>query len=130
MDDPEQNKFIDDVVAAALQIQLVDALGGARAADRFPGGVRPPGAASPTEIERAKDEAEALIRNPTVLERLCPALRSVSDDLEEIAKCVAKVMLPLSFGPQGIISLKVMVCGGMAVILVRAGVKTVCPQNG
>src|SRR5215472_13354355 len=78
IDDVEQNKFIDDVVAAALQIQLVDALGGARRAFSFPGGDRPSSAASPAEIERAKEEAEVLIRNPTVLECLCPALRSVS----------------------------------------------------
>jgi hypothetical protein len=125
----DQHRFAEEVVEAAYQIELMDALGGAREAQSFPTGRDESASLFPEEIARAKAHAEELIKQHPVLDRLCPAMKSVSGDLAEVAKTVAAAMLPLSLGPQAILPLTPLVFGALAVVVFRVGVRTVCPEG-
>src|SRR6266478_2343254 len=96
MESLDQHRFTLDVIRDANRIELIDVLGDAREAQSFGGGVAQPGDTERAEIQRAKIEAERLVRSPTILQRLCPALRSVSTDLDTVAGRVATVLLPLA----------------------------------
>lgn len=119
----EQEAFIDRVVADAEQIELADTIGSSRRAHDF-GEAN----AADAEIALARAEAERLIQEPTVLDRLCPALRSVSDDLSTIAKTVGTALLPLALTPAAIVPLSTLVMGAVAVVVARAGIAKICPR--
>jgi hypothetical protein len=129
MGNVDQRRFEQEVMEAAYRIELVDALGGARQAQSFPTGRGESTAVPSEEIERAKAHAEDLIKQPTVIERLCPALKAVSDDLGEVAKIVAAAMIPLALGPQAILPLTPLAFGALAVIVVRVGVRSLCSED-
>lgn len=129
MENVNQKRFAEEVVQAAYKIEFADALGGAREAQLFPIGRGESAAVSPEEIERAKAHAEDLIKQPTVIQRLCPALKSVSDDLGEVAKIVAATMLPLALGPQAILPITPLAFGALSVVVVRAGVRSLCSED-
>jgi hypothetical protein len=125
MTDLEQEHFTREAVKAAYRIQLFDEAGGARAALSD----TPEQVQRTEELTRAQAEAQRLIRHPSVIERLCPALKSVSGDLGKVAATTASVILPLSIGPQAIFSVTPLVVGAVAVIVVRAGVSALCPEQ-
>jgi hypothetical protein len=129
MESLDQQRFTLDVIRDANRIEFIDVLGDAREALSFGGGVAQPGDTERAELQRAKIEAESLVRSPTILQRLCPALRSVSTDLDTVAGTVASVLLPLAVGPQALVPLSSLVFGAVAVIAVRAGVRTICPEE-
>ncbi len=129
MENVDQKRFTEEVAEAAYQIELMDVLGDAREAQSFPIGHGKSTKVSSKEIELAKAHAEDLIKQPTVIERLCPALKSVSDDLGDVAKVVVPVMIPLALGPQALIPLTPLAFGALAVVIVRAGVRSLCPED-
>ncbi len=124
--DPDQ--FAQEVVQAAYRIELADALGEAREALSFPGRGRSVTVA-PEEVERAKEDAKLLIKQPGVIERLCPALQSVSDDISDIAKGVVGAMIPLAMGPQAVIPLTSVAFGALAVVIFRMGIRSLCQEK-
>jgi len=130
MENLDQQRFADEVVEVAQRIELMDALGGGRAALPFPAGRDESASLSPEAIADAKAHAEKLITQPTVIERLCPALKSVSGDLAEVAKVVTAAMLPLALGPQAMLPLTALAFGALAFVVVRAGVQFVCSEEG
>ncbi|MFI5891651.1 hypothetical protein ACIA5D_16220 [Actinoplanes sp. NPDC051513] len=121
------DQFTKDVVQSAYRIELADALGGAREAITFPGRDREV-VVTPDEVAEAKRNAEELISRPSVRDRLCPQLKAVSDDLGDVAKGVVGAMIPLAIGPQAVMPLSAVAFGALAVIVLRAGVKTLCPD--
>ncbi len=125
----EQSKFVDDVVNAAERIDLEDMLAGSMRAQDFSLDGADSAPAVDPEIQDAKRQAAQLVHNPTVRERLCPALSSVSDDVGSIAKVVGPALLPLALtGPGAIVPLSSLVFGAIAVVVARAGVAAVCPD--
>jgi len=129
MEQLDRARFQEDVAAAALQIELAHALGTGRAAVDFPIGGGNTGTVSAAEVAKATRDAEHLIKQQGVLERLCPALRTVSGDLGAVAKAITPALLPLAIGPQAILSLTPLAFGALAVVVVRAGVRALCPQG-
>jgi len=125
MTELEQEHFTREAVKAAYRIQLFEEAGGARAALSE----TPEEAQRTKELIQAQEEAEKLVRHPKVLDRLCPALKSVSGDLETVAKAAAAAVLPISIGPHAIVSVTPLVVGAIAVIAVRAGVSALCPEQ-
>jgi hypothetical protein len=125
----DEMRFQEDVVAAALRIELAEALGTGRAALDFPTGSGDTAAVSVAELAKAKRDAEVLIRQGSVLERLCPTLRTVSGDLGAVAKAITPILLPLAIGPQAVIPLTPLAFGAVAVVVVRAGVSAICPER-
>ena len=121
----DQERFIADVVESADRIQFEDMLQGGRHALNFGGAAKVDG-----ETEKARDEAAALAKNPTVLDHLCPALNSVSSDLGSVSKTVGAVLLPLALVPGAAIPLSALAFGALAVIITRAGVAGVCAGRG
>ncbi len=119
----QEQAFLDEVVAAAERIELADALGDARRAQDF-------GHAAPADpdIAEAKAAAERLRRDPGVINRICPALRSVSDDLGTIAKTLGTALLPLALTPAAVVPVSALAMGALAVIVARAGVNAICPK--
>jgi hypothetical protein len=124
-----QSEFLDEVVEAAWKIELSDALGVAKEAQSFPIGRGKHAEVPSEEIERAKAHAQDLIKQPSVIERLCPALRYASDELGEVAKIVGAAMIPLTVGPQAVLPLTPLAFGALAVVVVRAGVRSLCPPE-
>lgn len=123
MDPSQQIRFIDDVVAAAYRLQEADMLGEAFGA--LPSGAPGP---SPAEVAVARQQAEALVQHPSFREQICPALRSASDDVGEIAKLATPILLTASLGLQAPISLGVLGCAAVAFVIARAGVAAICPK--
>lgn len=123
MDERERDQFVKEAVKSAYRMELFEAVGGGRAAMSDTA----EHAQQTKELEQAKVEAEKLVRHPSVLERLCPALKSVSSDLGTVATTAASVLLPMSVGPQAVFTITPLVVGAVAVIAVRAGVSGLCP---
>ena len=128
MEQLDEIRFQEDVVAAALRIELAEELGTGRAALDFPTGSGDTAAASVAELAKAKRDAEVLIKQESVLDRLCPTLRTVSGDLGTVAKAITPILLPLAIGPQAVIPLTPLAFGALAVMVVRAGVSAICPE--
>jgi hypothetical protein len=71
-------------------------------------------------------EAADLLQRPTVRQQLCRPLRSVSEDIREVAKVVGAALLPLSLTPAAVIPVSAVLFGAVAVMIVRAGISSVC----
>ncbi len=123
MDAHQQTRFVEDVVAAAYRLQEADMLGEAFGA--LPSGAQGP---SPADVAAARQQAEALVQHPSFRDQLCPALRSASDDVGDIAKIATPILLTASLGPQAPISLGILGCAAVAYVIARAGVATICPK--
>jgi hypothetical protein len=124
MDPSQQARFTEDVVAAAYRMQEADMLG-------EPFGALPSGAPgpNPAELAAVQEQAEALVTRPSFRQQICPALRSASDDVGEIAKLATPALLTASLGPQAPVSLTVLGCAAVAFVIARAGVATICPKS-
>ena len=81
------------------------------------------------EVAKATRDAEHLIKQQGVLERLCPALRTVSGDLGAVAKAITPALLPLAIGPQAVLSITPLAFGALAVVVVRAEVRALCVRR-
>ena len=121
MQEQERSEFLNNVVAAADRIEYEDMMVSSRRAQDFGG---PPMVDDESAEARAK--AASLLREKTVLDTLCPALRSVSDDLSSIAKVVGGSMLTLALSPAAAIPVSALVFGAIAVMIARAGVSSLC----
>jgi len=130
MEAQEQSRFVDDVVNAAERIDLEDSLASSMRAQDFSFGEGNSAPAVDPEIQDAKRQAAQLVHEPTVRERLCPALSSVSDDVGSIAKVVGPALLPLALtGAGAVVPLSSLVFGAIAVVIARAGVAAICPDS-
>ena len=125
MEDVEREKFLQDVVSGAAQIDYEDMLLSSQPAQNFGG---PP--VVDDKSREARNQALLLSKNTTVLEQLCPALNSASGDLESIAKIAGTVLFPLSLTPTAPVSISALAIGALAVLVARAGVATLCPECG
>lgn len=123
MQEQDQERFISQVVADAEEIELLDTLGGSRRAHDFG-----TGATEDARIAAARQEADRLVADPGVLARLCPALRSTSEDIGSVAKTVGTALLPLALTPAAVVPLSSLVMGAVAVVVLRAGIATICPK--
>ncbi len=80
--------------------------------------------------QEARDQALLLSQDATVLQHICPALKSASGDLESIAKIVGGALFPLSLTPAAPVSMSALAIGALAVLTARAGVAALCPECG
>jgi hypothetical protein len=130
MDTFDESKFNQEVVNLALQMQLSEVLEAGKLA--IPLLVKSSDIQAPVkkeDIDLAITESNALLAQPSVRDRLCPALKSVSDDIREVAKVVSAAMLPLALIPGSVIPLSPLVFAAFAVVIVRAGIKSICPPD-
>ncbi|MGH8476050.1 MAG: hypothetical protein ACREUI_11130 [Burkholderiales bacterium] len=96
------------------------------------------------ELEQAADVLQREAFEPTVWGEklrlrealrtaLCPAIKSISGDVFEVAKVSTPILLSLSLAGTITLPVQPLVFGMMAVLIVRSGVATVCtdsPQDG
>lgn len=83
------------------------------------------------EVNDVKDlfeYSQEVVQKNEVMDKLCPALKSISDDLKEISKVVVGVLLPLSLAPNLLIPLNPIIYSGIALIVFRAGVSSICEE--
>ena len=125
MEDVQREKFLQDVVSGAAQIDYEDMLLSSRPAQNFGG---PP--VVDDKSQEARNQALLLSKDATVLQHLCPALKSASGDLESIAKAAGIVLFPLSLTPTAPVSMSALAIGALAVLVARAGVAALCPESG
>lgn len=122
-----EQQFTRDVVSLAIQMEVADALHGGRLAIPPATGSELPQPITKGDVDIAVAESQALLQQPSIKERLCPALRSVSDDIRDVAKIVSAAMLPLALVPGSVIPLSPLVFAAVALVIVRAGVNSICP---
>ena len=123
MGDLQRNKFLQDVVDGAAQIDYEDMLLSSMPAQNFGG---PP--VLDEKSREARNQALLLSKETTVLQHLCPALKSASGDLESIAKAAGTVLFPLSLSPAAPVSMSALAIGALCVLAARAGVAALCPE--
>ena len=78
-------------------------------------------------LDKAEAEARAIVeRSPEVKEQICAALRSVSDDVKDIAKLVGAAVLSLMAA--GVISVVAtpFAAAGFVIMVLRAGISAFC----
>jgi hypothetical protein len=81
------------------------------------------------EIEGAKNSATSLLQRKDVLEKICPSLLAVSEDLREVTAVIAGGLFPSMIVPGGHLLITPLIVATMAVMLMRAGVHTICAQR-
>jgi hypothetical protein len=116
-----EQSFVADVVAAAERAELDEALGGARRAQDF-GATK-----ADADLSGARAAADRLARDPGIHARICPALRSASDDLGTIAKTIGTALFPLALTPSAVVPISTLALGALAVLIARAGISAFCP---
>lgn len=123
MEDVQREKFLQEVVNAASQIDYEDMLLSSRPAQNFGG---PP--VVDDKSQEARHQALLLSKDATVLQHLCPALKSASGDLESIAKVTGTALFTMSLTPTAPVSMSALAIGALAVLVVRAGVAALCSE--
>jgi hypothetical protein len=121
MEEVQREKFLQEVMDAATQIDYEDMLLSSRPAQNFGG---PP--VVDEQSQQAREQALLIAKDTHVLQQLCPALKSASGDLESIAKVTGTVLFTLSLSPTAPISMSALAIGALAVLVVRAGVASLC----
>lgn len=124
MEDVQREKFLQEVVNAASQIDYEDMLLSSRPAQNFGG---PP--VVDDKSQEARNQALLLSKDTTVLQHLCPALKSASGDLESIAKVTGTALFTMSLTPTAPVSMSALAIGALAVLVVRAGVAALCSES-
>ena len=69
------------------------------------------------EFDDAIEKSAELVKKKSVIEKICPALKSISGDLKEVAKVVTASLLPLSMIANPIVPLSPLIYGGISVIV-------------
>jgi hypothetical protein len=80
----------------------------------------------PSAVSTAMKEAQQIVSDISLKQRICSALKSATKDLTDIAKTVAAVLLPLSLSGAVAISLSPIVYAGVALIIFTSGVAAFC----
>jgi hypothetical protein len=80
-------------------------------------------------VEKLKQDAESRIAAQGLRAILCPALKSSSHDLSEIAKTVAAALLPLSLAHVVSLPITPLVYAAIALVIFNAGVSSFCSQR-
>lgn len=89
------------------------------------------------ELERRKEEAEKLLEKPRELvnrrdirTRLCPALRSVTNDAYDIGKVVTPLLFGAILGHQIFMPLDDVLFAGISLVIARMGISSICAGYG
>jgi hypothetical protein len=78
------------------------------------------------DVNTAMERSTSLLGRADIRQRICPGLLSINDDIKEICKVVGAVLFPLSLVPASTIPLSPLVVAAIAVMVLRAGIKTIC----
>ena len=78
------------------------------------------------EVADAIDKARKLVEDVGFMRRLCPSLSVISEDAKEVTKLLLAAMLPV--GVVAPLSLTPLLVAALAVVMVRIGIKNVCPE--
>jgi hypothetical protein len=126
-DSMDLDRFSTQAAIVAERLQIEDLMSSSRAA----------AADSPSHspeqdrqyrksVDQAISQAESVVSRKDILARLCPALRSASDDIREVATVVSAALLPLALS--GVIAIPVtpLAFAAVALVIVRASVATLC----
>lgn len=81
---------------------------------------------APSLIEDVEEEAKGIIHRKSLRQYLCPALQSVSNDANEVAKVIVPVLIPLILAGTIVISLNPVLFGWLAIIIAKMGVSSFC----
>lgn len=122
MDQSDQIEFERQVLLAVDHVEAELALDDGLSALPQPGDAPE----SQSDLTRTVQTAKSLVERRDIRAKLCPSLKSLADDSREIAKLVTAAMLPLALS--GAIPLSPLIFAGIAVVIARTGIKTICPE--
>jgi hypothetical protein len=120
----EENEFIGKVEEIALILYARDVLRGGKAA--LPSNTEVIPGVKAEDVSAAMEQSRWLLAKTEIRNRICPGLLSVSDDIKEVSKVVGAAMFPLSLIPASTIPLTPLVVAAIAIVILRAGIQTVC----
>jgi hypothetical protein len=72
--------------------------------------------------------ARNLLATRAVLERICPAIRNVSDDVAAIASSIVSALVPLALEEGSEIPLNLILFAGIAVIVSKVKAERICAE--
>jgi hypothetical protein len=78
--------------------------------------------------ELARSEAENVMAHPTVKERICASLQSVSNDLDKITEKSTEVLWALALSGTIFVPQNPMLYGWVGILIYRATVKGFCTE--
>lgn len=81
------------------------------------------------ESREAVAQAEKVLAEVTIRQRLCVALASASDDVKEVAKIVCGTMVPLAIAGTLGVATTPLLLAGVTVVVLRAGIRGLCADN-
>jgi hypothetical protein len=76
--------------------------------------------------QKTEDEATKILLRKDVRKRLCPGLQSVSSDVNDIAKAITPILVPLILTGMLTIPLQPLLFAYIAVIIARMGIASIC----
>lgn len=79
-------------------------------------------------FQELRNEAEQQSQRQDIRKLICPALKSVSDDVNEIAKVIVPLLAGAALGGTLIIPLNPILFGWIALIIARSGIATICTE--
>lgn len=79
-------------------------------------------------LQELLDSSERTIKQNKIKSKICPALKSIRDDLQDINKVVIKILVPIAI--VGAIPLNPLFFAGMSIVILKAGISTYCSNNG
>ena len=77
-------------------------------------------------IPRTVKDAEAMLKNPTIREILCPALHSGLKDTYDIAKRVTPILIPFALAGTIAIPLNPVLFAVISIVIARMGAASLC----
>ncbi|MEH2026327.1 hypothetical protein [Nostoc sp.] len=77
-------------------------------------------------FEKSKQEVEEALKSKDIKKRICPALKSVTDEASNIANAITPVLVGAVLGGTLVIPLNPIFFGWMAVVIAKAGAAALC----
>jgi hypothetical protein len=111
----DDRDFVEEIAQLAGELQLTMALRDAHFAS-----ARRAGTTGESREEMAIKNAEQLLTREDVRQRLSPVLAFVTEDLREVAKVVAKALMPLTLGPTPVISPTPLAFAALTALILRS----------
>ena len=78
------------------------------------------------EKEQAKEDALEILSRKDIRKHLCPVLHSVSNDVNDIAKAITPILIPLILAGTIVIPLQPVLFAYIAIIVARMGIAGIC----
>jgi hypothetical protein len=116
MDPIDDRDFVEEITRLAGELQLTMALRDALFASS-----RQTGIMGDSQEEIAFRDAENLLMDEGIRDQLFLAPTSTTTDIGEVAKVVAKVLMPLALSPAPLISPTPLAFAAVAVLILRSG---------